>query len=372
MPAFIKSGVALVFALLLAASLGAQMNGRMVGEVRDQDGKVAPGQTVVLKSDEHGTTYEVKTDAKGEFSQGGLRPGTYTVTLKDAKGAAVYELKASVTSSGKDPLVEINLKEVNVKEVETRKKQAEEQTKFESMKTHFDAGRAAMDQATGVRNEIQRTPAAQRGPLQEKLAELQKTAVGEYEAAQKAAPEKDPNLHKVLANLAQAYELSGRYDEAAASYERAIALKPTEGAYYQGWGTMLAHTGKVAEAGAACEKAAAIDKATGAACWGNVGIVLQMASNMKDSVEPLRKSTELDPKNAQAWFLLGRALVNTMGFKQEGDKVIPILRPGTVEAYQKCIELDPNGRYGAEAKAGLQELQAMGLGIQTKVQGKKK
>jgi tetratricopeptide (TPR) repeat protein len=344
----------------------------MVGEVRDQDGKLTPGVTVVLKSGEYGTTYELKTDSKGQFAQGGLRPGIYTVTLKDAKGAAVFELKASVTSSGKDPLVEINLKEINVKEAEARKKQVEEQAKFESMKAHFDAGTVALNDARQVREQIQHTPADQRAPLREKLAGLQKTAVGEYEAAQKAAPEKDPYLHLVLAKLAEAYESSGRYDEAAASYEKGIALKPNEASYYVGWGTTIARAGKVAEAGAACEKVAATDKATGATCWRNVGIVLQIADNMKDSVGPLRKSAELDPKNAQTWFLLGRALVNTMGFKQEGDKVIPILQPGTVEAYQKCIELDPNGSYGAQARAGLQELEAYGLGIETKVKAKKK
>jgi hypothetical protein len=61
-----------------------------------------------------------------------------------------------------------------------------------------------------------------------------------------------------------------------------------------------------------------------------------------------------------------------MGFKQEGDKVIPILQPGTIEAYQKCIELDPNGPYGAQAKQGLEQLQAMGFGIETKVKSRTK
>jgi len=89
-------------------------------------------------------------------------------------------------------------------------------------------------------------------------------------------------------------------------------------------------------------------------------------------VEPLKKATDLDPANAQAWYLLGAALVNTMGFKQEGDKVIPIMQHGTVEAYQKCIELDPNGVYGQQAKQGLEQIEAMGLGISTKVKATKK
>jgi cytochrome c-type biogenesis protein CcmH/NrfG len=89
---------------------------------------------------------------------------------------------------------------------------------------------------------------------------------------------------------------------------------------------------------------------------------------MKESIEPLRKSTELDPKNAQGWYLLGVALVNTMEFKTEGDKMTPVIQPGTIEAYQNAINLDPNGPIGAQAKQGLESLQAMGVGgISTKV-----
>jgi hypothetical protein len=56
-----------------------------------------------------------------------------------------------------------------------------------------------------------------------------------------------------------------------------------------------------------------------------------------------------------------------MEFKTEGDKITPVMQPGTVEAYQKAIDLDPNGPIGAQAKQGLEQLQAMGLGITTKV-----
>ncbi len=55
-----------------------------------------------------------------------------------------------------------------------------------------------------------------------------------------------------------------------------------------------------------------------------------------------------------------------MEFKQDGDKLVPVMQPGTMEAYQKAIDLDPNGPYGAQAKQGLEALQAMGIGIDTK------
>jgi hypothetical protein len=46
-----------------------------------------------------------------------------------------------------------------------------------------------------------------------------------------------------------------------------------------------------------------------------------------------------------------------------------------VEAYQKAVELDPNGgpnSYGAQAKLGLEALQQISPGIDTKVNVRKK
>jgi hypothetical protein len=93
---------------------------------------------------------------------------------------------------------------------------------------------------------------------------------------------------------------------------------------------------------------------------------------MTDAVVPFQKSLTFDPKNAQTWFLLGQCLMNTMGQKQEGDKIIPIIQPGTVEAFQKAVQLDPNGQWGTQAQQDLDALQAMGLGIDTKVSNNKK
>jgi hypothetical protein len=86
----------------------------------------------------------------------------------------------------------------------------------------------------------------------------------------------------------------------------------------------------------------------------------------------LQKSTELDPKNAQAWYLLGASLLMKMTTKKVGDREEVQLAPGTVEAYQKAEELDPNGPWGQQAKQGLTDLKALGAGIETKVNVRKK
>lgn len=373
------AGLAALAALIAIAPRAAAQNmGSISGEVRGVDGKPFPDVTVILKN-ESGVTYTVKTDKNGRYVQMGVRPGVYSVTFqvkdKDGKVVYFYDTKTRVTS-GEEAKADVNFKDVLAKEgtekAEARKKQEEEQKKFEGMKEHFEAGMAALNAATQVKAEMMKMPAGQRGPSKEKLDGLYATAITELDASQKAAPEKDANLHMILYNQGVAYDNAGKADEAIAAFQKAIELRPTQAAYYNSLGNVLARSGKIPEAQQAYQKSAEIDPANAAMAYQNLGIVLFQASRPKDAVEPLRKASELDPKKAQVWCLLGRALVGAMDFKQEGDKVIPIMQPGTVEAYQKCIELDPNGPYGAEAKAGLEQLDAMGLGISTKVKATKK
>jgi len=360
----------------LVPDAAAQFTGRIYGQVLDREGKPFPGVTVVIRS-ERGQSWEVKTDKDGKYTQIGLPGGNtlYTLSFK-VKDQTIWESQVRL-ASGADEKADLNIKEMIAKQgsalAEQQKQEEEAKKKFETLKTHFDAGVAAMTQAKQVRNDIQRAPADQRAPLQQKMQELSATAISELQASEKATSPTDPNRHIVLAQLADAYESGGRFEDAVTTYQKAIELKPSEATYYNNMANSLAKLGRIEEARAAYEKSAALDPANAVNAWRNFGIVLYNAGRMKEAIEPLHKSLELDPKSAQSWYLLGAALVNTMGYKQEGDRIIPILQPGTIEAYQKAIELDPNGTYGLQAKQGLEALKQMGVaGIQTRSQPRKK
>jgi len=208
--------------------------------------------------------------------------------------------------------------------------------------------------------------------LKQNLKDLSDKATAEFQAAQKAASEKDPNQHLLWAKLGEAYDIAGRNDEAAQAYQQAVNAKPEEPGYYNNLGNVLARAGKIDEARAAYTKSAELDPTKAATAWRNFGISLYNANRLGDAVEPLQKSAELDPKNAQTWYLLGASLVYKMTVKKVGDKDVPVFAPGTIEAYQKAIELDPNGTYGQDAKRGLEQLQLMAPGIDIKVSTKKK
>jgi tetratricopeptide (TPR) repeat protein len=219
---------------------------------------------------------------------------------------------------------------------------------------------------------MMKLPADQRDAAKQNVTDLNDKAVTEFEAAKAALPEKDNNRSIVLAKLAEAYDNAGRTDDAVATYKQAIEVKPSA-EYYNNLGGILGRTGKIDDATAAFQKSAELDPPHASQAWLNYGIVLSNASRYKEAVEPLKKATDLDPKNPKAWYLLASALVADPSiYKTTGGKIEVTPLPGTAEAYQKAIDLDSSGPWGQQAKQGLEQLQQMTGGIDTKVNQKKK
>jgi tetratricopeptide (TPR) repeat protein len=381
MKLFNKSGtlaaiLVMGLACVLAPRAAAQM-GSISGSIMDIQGKPWP-EVVIRAVSDQGVKQETKTDSGGKFSLPNLRSGIYNVLVvfpPPNDKQAPYEVKCRV-QAGEDAKVDLNFKDVVAKQgaaaQEQVKKQEEAKTKFEGMKAHFTAANAILEQEKAAKEELQKAPADQRSAAKQKLMDLSDQAAKEFQAAQQSAGEKDPNLHLLWAKLGEAYDTANRNDEAAQAYQQAINAKPDVPGYYNNLGNVLARAGKIEEAKAAYTKSAELDPPNAATAWRNFGISLYNANRLGDAVEPLKKSAELDPKNAQTWYLLGASLVYKMTLKKVGDKEIPEFAPGTIEAYQKAIELDPNGTYGAQAKAGLEQLQQMAPGIDLKVNVKKK
>ena len=377
MKSFLKSwALAAILVAALAPRVAAQ-TGSISGTILDVNGN--PWAEVVIRSvSDQGAKQETKTDSAGKYSLPGLRSGIYSVFVvfpPPNDKQPPYEAKCRV-QTGEEAKVDLNFKDIVAKQgaaaQEQVKKAEEAKAKLEGLKAHFTAGNALIDQERQVKADLQKAPPDQRDALKQKLAGLSDQAVKEFQEASKSLVEKDPNAHLVWFKLGEAYDTAGRNDDAVQAYQQAISAKPDVPGYYNNLGNVLARAGKIEEAKAAYTKSAELDPPNAATAWRNFGISLYNANRLGDAVEPLQKSADLEPKNPQTWYLLGASLVYKMTTKKVGDKEVVQFAPGTIEAYQKAVELDPNGTWGQQAKQGLEQLQLMAPGIDTKVNVKKK
>ena len=371
------AGIAFALLFLGLAPRAAAQDGGIAGTILDVVAKPWADIPVTITSDQ-GAKQETKTDAKGKYAFNNLRSAAYTISLALPGQKDPYVGGVVKVGSGQTVPVDFNFKDIVGKQgkefEEAKKKQDEEKEKFVGMKQHFDTGVATLEQARVAKADMAKAPADKRDELKANVTALNEKAVTEFEAAKAASNEKDTNLQLIMARLGDAYDAAGRTDDAIAAYKRAIELKPSF-AYYNNLGGIYGRAGKIEDASASYQKAAELDPAQAAQAWRNFGITMYNASKYKEAVEPLKKSTELDPKNPQSWYLLGTVLVGSMGFKKVGDKDVPDVQPGTVEAYQHAIDLDPNGPWGQQAKQGLDMLNQISPGISTSIGtggGKKK
>lgn len=359
---------------LAAPRAAAQADGAISGTILDVEGKPWAGITMQAVSDQ-GLKQETKTDKDGNYSFRNLRTGIYHVYTVLPAPNKPFDTETNVRSGNTTP-VNLNFKDIvsnqGAAAQEAIKKQAEQKQAVETMKTHFAAGSALLDQEHSAKADLTKAAPDQRDAAKQKVLDLSNQAVAEFQAAQKAAGDKDPNQALFWAKLGDAYDTAGRNDDAIQAYQSAITAKPDVPGYYNNLGNVLARSGKIEEAKTAYEKSASLDPPNAAGAWRNFGISLYNANRLGDAVEPFQKSVALDPSSAQTWYLLGASLVYKMTTKRVGDKDEVILAPGTVEAYQKAVELDPNGTWGAQAKEGLTQLQAIAPGIDIKVSNKKK
>jgi hypothetical protein len=106
----VKTGLASISLLaafaLAAPALGQEATGSIGGKIKDQTGAGVPGVRGEVAGPEVKRTF--RTDDRGAFAVGGLRPGTYVVTLRK-QGFQVYVRGAIVLRSGSVTPLELAL-----------------------------------------------------------------------------------------------------------------------------------------------------------------------------------------------------------------------------------------------------------------------
>src|SRR5216684_4828290 len=355
----------------------AQASGTVKGVCKDPQGNPIVDGVLVFANQDNGQKYTLKTNKKGEYFSLGIAPGKYVVTLyKTADDAKAN--KELFHQSGFQVQLDENTLDFDLKKEQERAAQGQGLTP-EQIKQMQEAKEKQQKEVTTVK------------ALNEKLS-ASNTAMqgGDFEtaiASLKEAIQMDSSRDLIWFKLGDAYRLSApkqtdsaekqkRLDAAVEAYQKAVQLRQAVtndkdpnaaknlAAYYNNLAEAYAKAGKIDDAVKTYALAAQTDPTAAAQYYFNTGAVCTNAGKVDDAIVAFDKVIAADPNRADAYYWKG---VNMIGKATlQGDKMVA--PPGTAEAFQKYLELQPTG---ANADAAKQMLASIGASVETSF-GKKK
>jgi tetratricopeptide (TPR) repeat protein len=155
-------------------------------------------------------------------------------------------------------------------------------------------------------------------------------------------------------------EQEGLMTKGLEAYTKALELKPDDAAYFNNYALALAKAKKFDEAQNALAKAATLDPPNAGRYYYNLGALLTNNNQAEAAGEAFKKAVEADPNYAEAHYQYGVYLVSKAQITPDG-KVTP--PEGTAEAFQKYLELKPDGPFAESAKG---MLASMSTAVDTK------
>lgn len=351
------------FAFLLLFGMSGSVSfaqvGSIAGKVLGEDGQPLKDAMIRIERQDVRGNYKVKTKKKGDYFHAGLPLGQYKVSL-EIDGTIMDSVNGVRVGIGEPTNVDFNVADIKSRQQAATAGAPPTEEQIRSMSP--EERKAYEEQLKQRQQQISKNKELNEAFNAAMVAREMKdyaTAIDRF----KAATEIDPEQHVIWANLADAQlslaqtkagdERNAVAEEAIASYDKAIALEPTNGAYVHNKGLALVRVGKIEEGKAALMQAAEIEPAQAAKYFFNLGAVMINSNNTEGAVSAFKRATEADPKYAEAYYQLGTALVGKAEMKADGT-IVPVA--GTVEAFQKYVELTPNGPNAPAAQSMIASL----------------
>ena len=352
-----------VVAALCVPSVFAQATGSVKGTCTDVQGNPIAGATVEWNSPETGHKYTLKTNKKGEYFSLGIEPGKYNVRLL-LNGQELWHITNFPVK------VDENVLPFDLKKEQATQAQGQGITP-EELKRRQEAAEKAAKEADTIKM-LNEKLATARADMQPATANFEQAIALMTEATQV------DSTHDVLwATLGDAYryyapkqtdptEKAKRYEQALDAYQKALDTKQasldkgekdpkanqTLAGYYNNLADAQGKAGRVDDAVKSYAHAAQLDPDGAASYYYNTGAVLTNANRYDDAIAAFDKSIAVDPNKAEAYYQKGVNLIGKATTDPKTGKVIPA--PGTAEALNKYLELQPNGQFAEGAKGMLQ------------------
>jgi tetratricopeptide (TPR) repeat protein len=379
----------LVATALLPASLLAQATTASVhGHVNNAAGVALPNGQVKFTTDKNAEPKDRKfknifeIDSNGDYKGTGIAPGDYLAVIAYDKNDSVdYQLVT--LKAGDDKTVDFDMTRKEYMD----KMSPEDRAKLEEYKKHMGETLNANKTIANLNTTLKQ--------VHDDLASKTPNYDQDVQLMQQATTQKPDeallwfNLGGVLTSSADAAvkqarinktawqsddTITKRYNDGIDAYRKGIELnaaskKPLPadaGIAWNSIGNAEAKLGKLPEAQDAFENAVKLAPASAGMVYGNEAAVLFNSGQGDAAAAAADKAIAADPNRADPYYIKGQTLVAKATVDKAGKIVAP---PGCVEAYQKYLELDPDGPHAQDVK---DILGSMGETVNTKYKAPKK
>ena len=358
--------LSLSFLTFTGAALG--QTSSLSGTVKGPDGAPLKDALVKIERKDIKGHYEVKTKKKGDYFHAGLPLGTYRISVW-VDGKEMDSIDNVRTRLG-DPL-ENNF---DLQAIANRQKAMQKAAETGVVTPEVSRDMSPEQKAAYEKNMKERTQQMQKNKALNDQFNQGKEAMTnkQWDVAVQAftkASEMDPKQNVIWGNMAEAYSEIARTkagpekDAALAksleSYQKALELAPADASYHNNYALALARAGKFPEMQEELGKAVQLDAPNAGKYYYNLGAVLVNSNQLPAACEAFDKAIAADAGYADAYYQRGMCLTAKATNTADGKVIFP---PGTGEAFQKYLELKPDGA-NAESAKGM--LAAMGQTIQT-------
>jgi tetratricopeptide (TPR) repeat protein len=286
----------LFLALALVGSEAGAQTGTARGKIMDDKGQPIADAVVTIEY-QGGVTrkYETKTNKKGEYTQVGIYPGVYKLTVnKEGYQGGILDARISLGEPTYLPEMKLMTRSAAQAAAAGGDKAREELTA--SFKNATDLTQAGKyDEALAAYTELSaKNPSIPEVQYNMGFIYSQKKDWANAEAAYKKALELKPSYSEANAALLRVYQESGQAEKVT---ELAAAAGNDPKVQFN-LGVTFLNSGKAEEALAAFQKAAAADPSNPEPLF-YMGTVLVGQNKVPDAVTNLEKYLSMNPTNAQ-------------------------------------------------------------------------
>jgi Carboxypeptidase regulatory-like domain len=353
--------------------------GKIHGHVTNPTGQPQGAGTVSLTTDGGVTLkFTFNVDANGDYS-GQAPPGTYDVvyrapdtppgkivdTIKNIKVAVETDVLCNLDMSRPEYIAKLPPEQQKAL-AELKAKNAEAIAANQAI-SHANAD---LKQVTQDKKDVEgATAAAQqqlgasaaKSDIQAKANEIKAAKFADIDTLMTNDLKTMPNEALLWTNLAFAQAGEQKYDDASASYEKAITLEKATSkprldvlaVAEAGLGEAYARNGKIPEANAAYDASAKDDPTRAAMQLRNEAVIFFQMHNSDAQVAAADEAIKVNPNDPILYYIKGQGLVGNATIDPKTNRIV--LPPDCQAAYQKYLELAPTGQFADEVAGILQQ-----------------